>query len=254
MFKAYTYKLLRSPLLYVGIIGVAVLCCTEYLDGDFGHGTVQYHVSVFLGLAKYRKSIAVFGALPFAANFADEWTSGVTKDCIARKGMKKYAAANLIFCWFSAILTVFLGMILFMCFDSLFVPWAKIDTNPYYFIFEHFIYEGKGEIYLMLTTLVFSSSCGMWAVMGMLLSVFFPNKYVAICTPFVASYVIERIAMNFSAWFNLHDLALSYIPYEYFGSDLLGFLYCVGLFAVVAAVCGVIFYIFFEKKVQNELI
>lgn len=253
MFRAYTYKLLHSHLLYVGIMGIAILCCTKYLDGDFGRGTVQYHVAVFLGLAKYRKTIAVFSAFPFAANFADEWTNGVTKHCVVRKGIKKYTAANLMFCWFSAVLVVFLGMTLFMCFDSLFVPLTKIDTNPYTFIFEHFIFEGRGEIYLILTTLVFAASCGMWTVMGMMLSVFFPNKYVAICAPFVASYVVERITMQFPNWFNLHDLALSYIPYTYFGSDLLGFIYCVGLFASISTVCGIIFYFSFKKKVQNEL-
>lgn len=253
MFKAYTYKLARSPLLYIGMIGVAILCCTEYLGGEFGIGSVQYHIAVFLGLAKYRKAIVVFGALPFAANFADEWTNSVTKDCVVRTGVKKYAAINVLICWFSAMLTVFGGMMLFMCFDSLFVPWTEVDTNPYGFIFEHFICEDRGEVYLMLITLVFAASCGMWAVMGMLLSVFFPNKYVAICSPFVASYVIERITMNFNDWFDLHDLALSYISYDYFDNDLLGFLYCVGLFAAIAAVCGVVFYIFFKKRVQNEL-
>lgn len=253
MFKAYTYKLISSPLLYIGIIGAAALCCTEYLSGDFGIGSVQYHVSVFLGLAKYRKAIVVFGALPFAANFADEWTNGVTKDCVVRTGAEKYAAINLLVCWFSAMLTVFGGMMLFMCFDSLFVPWSEVDSNPYNLIFEHFLNEGNGVMYLLLVTLVFSAGCAMWAVMGMLLSVFFPNKYVAVCSPFISSYVIERITMNFSNWFNLHDIALSYIPYDYFGSDLLGLLYCVGLFAVVAAFCGGIFYIFFKKRLQNEL-
>ena len=253
MIKAYAYKLLRSPLLYIGIIGVAALCCTEFLEGDFGKGSVLYHIQVFLGVAKYRKSIAVFGALPFTANFADEWTSGITRECIVRKGIKKYAVANLMFCWFSAMLTVFLGMALFMSFDSIFVPFAKPDNNPYpFFIFESLIYNNRGGTYLLLTTLVFSASCAMWAVMGMLLSVFFSNKYVAICTPFVASYVIERLTMQFSAWFNLHNLAMSYIPFDYFGSDLLGFLYCVGLFAAIAAVCGVLFYDFLKRKVQNE--
>ena len=252
MIRAYTYKLLRSPLLYIGIIGIAALCCTEFLEGDFGKGSVLYHIRVFLGVAKYRKSIAVFGALPFAANFADEWTSGIAKECIVRKGIKKYAVANLLFCWSSAILTVSLGMALFMCFDSIFVPFTAPDYNPYTSIFESLIYNNRGGTYLLLTTLVFSASCAMWAVMGMLISVFFYNRYVAICTPFVASYVIERFTMQSSAWFNLHNLALSYIPFDYFGSDLLGFLYCVGLFAAIAAVCGVIFYNFLKRKVQNE--
>lgn len=252
MIRAYTYKLLRSPLLYIGIIGIAALCCTEFLEHNFGKVSVLYHVRVFFGVAKYRRAMVVFGALPFAANFADEWTSGIAKECIIRKGIKKYAMANLLFCWFSAILTVSLGMALFMCFDSIFVPFTAPDYNPYSLIFESLVYNNRGGTYLLLVTLVYSASCAVWAVMGMLMSVFFANKYVAICTPFVANYLIERFTDQFSPWFDLHNLARSYIPFDYFGSDLLGFLYCVGLFAAIAAVCGVIFYNFLKRKVQNE--
>ncbi len=254
MFRAYVYKLFRSPLLYVSILGIACLCSTEFLN-SFGYGSVVYHIEIFLGLAKYRKAVAVFGALPFTANFADEWTNGVVKECIIRRNIKKYAAANLLFCWFSTMLTVLLGMWLFMCFDSLSAPWNIVDNNPYAFIFEGLKYNGHEHLYLLLITSVFSADCAAWAVTGMLLSAFFPNKYVAICTPFVASYVIERITTALrSPWLDLYNLATSYIPASFFnGSDLLGFLYCVGIFAAIAAVCGIIFYFVVKRKVQNGL-
>ena len=253
MFNAYTYKLLRSPMLYVGILGVFALCCTNFIRDDFNYRTVLYHMQNFLDIGMYRKVLAVFGALPFTANFAEEWITGITKQCIVRSGVKKYAAANLLLCWFSSMLTVFLGMTFFMGFYSLFVPISEPYVNPYNFLFGQFLHNGHGEIFLLLRTLVFSASCAMWAVMGMLLSVFMPNKFVAICTPLVASYVIERITMQLPGDLNFWYISLSFVYHDTFGSDLLGFLYCVGFFAVIAAVCGMIFYVFLKRKVQNEI-
>lgn len=252
MFRAYTYKLFSSPLLYIGIAGIFILCFTEFIDNDFFGKSVTYHIDTFFTLGQYRKVLAVFGALPFAANYADEWINGVTKECVVRIGIKKYAITNLIYCYLSAILTVFLGMWLFIGVFSLFVPISEPYNNPYYFIFGQFLHNNQGELYILLKTLVFSVSCGMWAVMGMLLSVFFTNKFVAVCTPFVASYVIERITEQFPGNLNLYYVSLSFVPYDDFGSDILGFLYCTGLFTALAILSGIVFYIYFKRRVQNE--
>ncbi len=252
MLRAYTYKFFRSPLFYVGILGVFFLCFTEFIDNDFD-GTVMYHIDIFLYLGQYRKALAVFAALPFAANFADEWISGTTKECVVRVGIKKYAMTNLLFCWLSAILTVFLGMMLFTLTCSFIIPVSEPYTNPNYFLFAQFLYKQQGEIYIVLKVLIFAVSCGMWSVMGMLLSVFFPNKFVAICTPFVASYAVERITEQWSGNLNLYYVSLGVLLYDDFGSDLLGFLYCVGLFTAWAAILGIIFYVFLKKKVQNGI-
>lgn len=254
MFRAYTYKLIRSPYFYVGLIGIVILCCTDFIHNvRFGYDSVLYHVEIFLGLAQYRRALVLFAALPFVANFAEEWKSGVIKSCVTRIGIKKYAVTNVLFCWLTTIITAFLGLWLFMCLDSLFVPWSQISPNPPYCIFEEYINYGHGEIYLLFTTLIFAASCGMWAVMGMLMSVLFPNKYVAVCAPFAACYIVERLTMGLPNWFDLHWLALSYIPYDYFNNSFLGFLYCVGLFGIIAAVCGVLLCILIKRKVNNEL-
>lgn len=207
---------------------------------------------MFLNIGVYRKASAVFSALPFAANFAEEWESNITVFCVARKGVKKYAAANIFFCFASAAITVFLGMTLFCVIYSFFVPLYKPDGNPYFFIFGKFLENGHGAIYLALRTAVFSVSCAVWAVMGMLLSALIPNKYAAICAPFAASYIIERISIQFPApnGDNLWYLSVSAVKSD---SDLFGFLYCTGIFVLISALCGLAFYALVRKRVQNEI-
>jgi len=244
------YKLLRSPLFYIGIVGVVSLCCTNFFNYGFSHGDVVSHINAFFGIGVYRKSMTVFAALPFAANFADEWINGVTVNCAVRKGIRKYAVANMLFCAISALLTVFVGMMIFSGLYSLFVPIYEYDGNPYSVIFGQFLRNGQGWIFLILKILVFSFSCAMWAALGMLLSALFPNKYVALCAPFVASYIVERFTIQFPDDLNLWYLSLSLV---YFDNDLFGFLYCTGIFAAITALYGIGFVVLVQRRVRNEL-
>lgn len=250
MIRAYIYKSVRSPLLYIGILGVMAMCCTTFLTYDFFYGNVVNRVKLFLYGGIYRKAVAVFAALPFTANFADEWKSGVAVNCITRKGIKKYAASNVLFCVVTTTLTAFVGMMLFSLLYSLFIPMFIYDGNPDTFLFGQFLENGHGEIYLTLRIFVFSVSCSAWAMTGMLLSSLLPNKYVAICAPFVASYVVERITMQLPDYLNLWYVSLSAFSFD---SDIVGFIYCVGVFTVISAACGIIFYSFVRKRVQNEI-
>lgn len=251
MIRAYTYKLLRSPLLYISILGIAALCFSNFVDDRFGYATVSYHVQRFFDLAQYRNCLILLGALPFAANFADEWNSGIAKECIVRIGVKKYAVQNAAFCWFSSFIAVFLGIWLFSCIDSLFVPWSDIDPNPSYTIFGEYLRKGQGEIWLFFASVIYASSCAAWSVMGMLVSAFFTNKFVAICMPLITCYFFLRITRMAPNWVNLHNISVSNFPYEYFNSHFWGFLYCVGIYAAIAAVCGMIFCSVLKRKVQN---
>lgn len=249
MIRAYMYKLIRSPLLYISILGVAAVCSTDLLSHGIHYGNVVDRMNIFLNIGVYRKAVAVFCALPFTANFADEWSGGITLQCIARKGVKKYAAANILLCWFTAMLTTILGMLGFCGFLSIFIPFSKPYVNPYGFIFGELLHSGSSGVYILLRIIIFASSCAMWAVIGMLLSAFFPNKYAAICAPFAASYVVERITIQFPPKFNLWYVSLSLVEFD---SDLLGFLYCVGIFAAIAAASGIGFYIVVRKRMRNE--
>ncbi len=250
MVRAYMYKLLRSPLLYISIIGVMVLCSTNFLTYGFFYGDVVSHIRNFLDVGQYRKAMTVFGALPFAANFAEEWENGVMLQIVSRKGFFSYAAANVIFCAVAAMITVFAGMMIFCGIYSLFVPFYEQDENPYSLIFGQFLKNGHGGIFLTLRILIFSVSCAMWSVMGMLLSAIFPNKFVAICAPFVASYMIERLTIQFPDHLNLWYISLSFVTFK---SDFVGFMYCVGIFAAISVVCSIAFVHLVRKRVQNEI-
>ena len=252
IYRAYFYKLIREPLFYIGIIGTALLCATKWLPGKHGMAgaDVRFEIGMILDLATVRKMIAILGALPFAANFADEWTCRVTIGCISRCGVNRYAVSNVVICFLSSIVTVFFGMMLYAASLSTFLPVFFEDNNPMGLLEQTLLRGGMPWVYIMYRILPFAASCAMWSVMGMMLTAFFPNKFVGICAPFVASYAVERVTMQLPSPFNLWHVSLIRLGWE---NIWVQFVYCVGLFAAIAAVCGVVFVLTVKRRVQNEV-
>lgn len=254
IFRAHLYKLIRSPLFYLGILGTAAVCASRRLipNGMLG-GYVTVELNLILDLDSMRKVMAIFGALPFAANFADEWTNMITTSCVSRCGVKKYAISNVALCFLSSFAAVFLGMMLYAGICSAFMPLYKYEQLPEILspLQRAFISTHLPIVYIMYYTFVFAASCAMWSVMGMMLSAFFPNRYVAICSPFVASYVIERISMQLPDAFNLWYVSLSRLGWK---NVLLQFLYSVGLFVGIAVLCGWVFAEIIKRRVRNEIV
>lgn len=250
MFQAYMYKVLRSPITAISIIGVFALCCTHFFSDILFSNHLVLHVEFFLRVDAYRKAIALFAALPFAANFAVEWQSGVTRYCVIRGGLKKYVISNGLFCAATSFLTVFIGMMLFAGIFSFWIPIYTPDPNPTGLPFGVFLDNRLPWLYLMIEVFIFSCSVSMWCVMGMFFSAFFPDKYVAVCSPLVASYVIERITINFPDALNLWYLSISVLNWK---DPLLSFLYIIGVFTALSVVFVIVFYFVLRKRVQNEI-
>lgn len=252
MIKGYLYRLAKSPLTYIGVLGVFAVCLmnlrgmliTEYT-------TVLQRIDLFLDLDAFRKLVVIFAALPFTANFADDWKNNVTMSCITRKGIKKYAVSNVLFCVVTAFLAVFIGMVLYMLVMSVFTEFDSPDLNVHAgYPYCELLNNGPRWLYPVIRIFVFSVSCSAWCAMGLMLSALIPNKYVAVCSPVVASYVIERITIQFPIEFNLYSLSLS-VPLIV--NSLVTFIYTMLMFLGISALCGYGFYFVLRKRVQNEI-
>ena len=249
MLKAYFYKLFRSPLFYIGIVGVVGVCSLRLLPSVFKGIDVLMEMEIIRSLDGYRKLFVILAALPFAANFSDEWNCMATTSCIARTSARKYSVTNVVLCYISALATVFFGMMIFAGIYSLSYPFYSVgegsESSPYGI----FSLNGFPLLDLAATTFIFAASCAMWSVMGLMLSAFFPSKYIAICSPFVFSYVVERITMNFPDNLDLWPLSLSHTGW----SARPAFLYANAVFAGISVICGIVFTLTVKRRVQNGI-
>lgn len=249
MFRAYVYKIIRSPLLYIGLLGVIGTCCLRLIPSAFKGGDVLMEMEIVRSLDGYRKIFVILGALPFAASFSEEWNCLVTTNCITRKDIRKYSAANVMMCFISSLLVIFVGMMIFALIYSMSYPLYNSNGGSLKLPYGILTAKGFPLLDLAARTFVFAASCAMWSVTGLMLSAFFPSSYIAICAPFVFSYLVERVTMNFIDEFNLWSLSASHTDW----SALPAFLYANMVFAGVSVICGTVFSEIVERKIQSGL-
>ncbi len=247
MIRSYFCKLFRSPFLYIAFLATLALSLYSIV-GTHNGGNVFANLDMLISLESYRKMFVLFAALPFAANFADEWNSKTILHYITRKNVYSYAASNVFICYISAFAAVFVGMIIYVFVQSMRMPLFDIADSmppPYGILCEN----SAPMLALTLIVFVFASSCAMWAVMGLAASAFFTNKYIAICTPFVFCYIIERFTNFLPGEFQLGALSKSWSAWQ----PLPAFLKANLIFLAISAVCGIIFTIKVKRRIENEL-
>ena len=254
MIRSYIFKLLHSPYLYAAMAGILGLClffANAELGGKKGLNGIDVctDITLLLQVNGYQRAFIVFGAIPFAANFADEWSSKTITNCVTRKGSFDYAVSNVAVCFISTLVTIFVPLIIFAVLDC----GNKVvynDINPpdptAYGVFQAM---GLPFLTILFLILTYALSGAMWSVMGMTLSAFFPSKYIAIGAPFIFCNALERLTdynpplLSFTALTN----GRTYIP------DALGFCYTLLVFGGLSAACGSLFVMKVGKRVRNEL-
>lgn len=253
MKRSYIFKLLHSPYLYgtmTVILGFSLIMMNAQLGGRQGLMGQDVHTDIELLLQSdgYRKHFVVLGAIPFAANFADEWSSKTIINCVTRKSAVVYSVSNVIACFFSTLMTVFVPLVIFAAIDS-FRKEVYFEINGPAVSYGGLQAMGLPFLSVVMVIFTYALSCAMWSVAGMTLSVFFPSKYIAIGSPFVLCYVFEELTYNAPMLLNFTALsnARTYIP------DGLTFLYTIFVFGGLSAVCGALFTMKVGKRVRNEL-
>ncbi len=250
MLKAYFFKLVHSPFLYAGIIGVFGLCLIHAKSNLWEGVDVLTDLRILLDVEGYRKAFIVFAALPFAANFSDEWNTKTTTNCVTRKCAFTYAVSNFTSCFISALVTVFIPLVVFVAVSALTAEKPFSISNGSVGPYNEFVEMGVPFLEIVFYYFTYSLSCAMWAVTGMTLSAFFPSKYIAIGSPFVLSYAIEQFtAQRLPIQLDLMGLSFSALPYSAGGI----FFYTTFVFVGLSMLCGIIFTKKVEKRVQNEL-
>ncbi|MCH5204470.1 MAG: hypothetical protein J1F03_06960 [Oscillospiraceae bacterium] len=247
MYRAYFYKLFRSPLFYTAFIATVVLTFYD-LFFDAGNGNVYDTIKSLLSISSERKLFIVLSALAFSSNFADEWNSKIVAECVTRKKAGSYAKANVVICFFAAFITIFAGMMVYILIESTQMPLCNPNevSHPY----GELALQGAPFLPPVLVAFTFAISCAAWTISGLMLTAFFPSKYIAICTPLVLSYALGRVSKKLLP----DELGLDSMSSS--SSDLpplQAFLLANSVFIFLALVFGIVFIIKVKRRVENEL-
>lgn len=246
MLRAYFYKLFRSPFFYIAFLGTIALAI--YGMTSLNSGSVYESLRTLLGINSERKLFIVLAALTFSSNFADEWNSKTVTHYITRKKAGTYACANVVTCFFAAFISVFAGIMIIILIQTNQLPLHNPDSEfpPYWIIAE----QGAPFVPPVLVAFTFAISCAAWSVSGLMLTAFFPSKYIAICAPLVLSYVLGRVSDKILP----DELGLDTMSNSSSGlAPFQAFLLANSVFVFLALVFGIIFVIKVKWRIENEL-
>lgn len=141
---------------------------------------------------------------------------------------------------------IFFGIMLCVLVQMPFKPLFVDNPMPPYGVLSE---NGFPMLSAVLIVFVYAASCAMWAVMGLAVSAFFPSRYIALCAPFVFSYIVERFTKYLPGEFQLGPLSQSWSGWKPFPA----FFKSVTIFFIISLICAVIFAVKVNRRVENEL-
>ena len=134
---------------------------------------------------------SLLAALPFAARYSHEYRGGLYIYAISRCGKRRYARSKLLAAGLSGGATMFLGGLIFIIVLATYLPiitpsrLKDFQGMPYY----NALANGSGLGYFAATLYLSFLSGVLWGCVGMCVSAFLPDPYVAICAPMVLNFI-----------------------------------------------------------------
>lgn len=125
IFFSYIKRLLLSPLFYLAIVMVSVICWFGMQEENARPGVI-YAFDLMLDISSYRKLMMLFATIPFGTVYCRERNTKMANFILYRSSLSKHLSVYLVMQFVSSFLIVFLGILLciglFYCWLSLSVP------------------------------------------------------------------------------------------------------------------------------------
>lgn len=255
-------QMLSAPGFYAAVAGVVLLCflCSwEYLrTGPVVNSSVGYDVIYFfellVNLSMFKKVLVMLAAIPFTASFCSDWNCQYIRPVVVRSGVRKYAWSKVLVCAVSSFAAIFVGMLLYAGLLSIQLNLPLYSKNPINPPAPPYgsLLGSVPLLYLMIILAIFSLAAALWCVVGLMMSAFIPNRFVAIATPLIASYLLEELSQGLPPWLDLYYLTRARNVIG-LGAGL-SFAYTSFVFLLLMFFAGLVFVRTVKRRVRNELV
>lgn len=239
---------------FLAVVGVAII----YYAG--ARSEINYAPDVLL-LFKYsteasgfHKLILLFCVLPYTISFCEDWNSNYIKAIVIRSGLRQYAISKMISCAFSAGISVWMGIALFIAPLMVNIPLVSTTAGNYeafatQTLAGEWLLEGRYLLYFAVYIYLASLAGAFWAVVGLCASAFIPNKFVALFIPFIGFYILVFFTYEFPVWLQLSKIANGDIG---IAGTFPSLLYATLLFAVLFFLVGLLFMKMVARRLSHD--
>lgn len=135
-------------------------------------------------------TLFVLPALPFSMSLARDWDSRALPYWAAREGVGRYTVSKLLASALAGLLTVGLGLTLFVLGNGMFLPWFQPCASVDY---EAVFLEGRIFTGWLCYILHMSLSGALVGALGMFMSILAPNPFVAVSAPLAIHLTVMRV-------------------------------------------------------------
>jgi hypothetical protein len=240
-----------SPKMLLSVLGVFLFCIISVFQYAPHAPSALYLIDLLMGLSMFKKVLVILAALPFVVSFCSEWNTQYIRFLVVRDGLKRYIWSKIIVCLLSALCALFFGLMLFVVFLSFSLPVIPTDDPRE---IENLVRppftEWSAGGYLIVKVFVFSLGNAFWVVCGLALSAYIPNRFVAILSPLVFSYILEQITYHFPPWMRLYSLTRVHDVLGLGAAPSLAYFVCA--FVLLTFMAGLFFSHQVKRRVRNE--
>lgn len=249
---------LRRAFLSRGFWVAVVAMCTVYYAGIWNQ--IKFSED-FLYLFKYSLDassldpiITMICVLPYTNSFCSDWNSQYLKFVVIRSDKKSYGISKVIACALSSGCAIALGMILF--FMTL-IPWIKF-VSPTAANFKFFstqtlggglLLQGHYLLYFLTYVYLVFLTGAFWSVFGLSVSAYMPNKFVALCSPFIAEKILFIITSKFPVWLRLDKITQGSCIIN--GSYFISLSYATIIYTILTIGMGMLFVKAAKRRMAN---
>lgn len=252
--KAEFLRLILSPKTYLSVLLVAfAFGLSVRISGfDISWGDGVYFLGLAMNQSNTHLLLILSVGISFSTAFLEDWKHRYTLAQVIRAGTGSYAGARVIVCFVGAWTAAFLGIHLFLGLISLKIP---VMSETFYEMYAYapygaLAYSRFPYLYVLVIAAIISAGLAFWAVAGLLVSVCFPNVFVAAGMPVMLSFYITVFAGDLPQPVNLSLMG----RYGDVGFGLWGsFLYTLFFFLALTALMGVFFYKIVKGRVSGEI-
>jgi hypothetical protein len=243
---------------FICATGIAGLCFVGLLDVDPHVSqwpqmlTAAGSVDLLIGLAMLKKVIILVGAIPCAAMFCTDWNSQYVRFFAIRTGIGRYIRSRYLTAMLVSFLVIFVGMAGFFLIIVLKVPLFMSDLTDVYPPFAVFAESFFPFSYILAEIFCFALFGAFNATLGMTVSAYIPNRYVAVFTPMITCYFLEEITLKFPRWINFY--ALSHITPMTGQGAASNLAYYIAFYAVLMCFSGFVFSRQVKRRIRNEVV
>ena len=208
-FKSECRQVLRNPWLYIAMVAVLVILIRDSFDplwrtftGEYprlNDSPERYSVTLMFGMLVLLAPL--LSGISYATAYVSDASSGMLRMRVMRCGrIKDYAWAKYRAAFMSGALTlgipvaVYIVIVVMICGGYVYDPTniSSLEKG----MFKPLLIWGGAPFFLLQIAEV-SLFDGLWACVGLTVSAWFVNKYVAVVVPFVIYYALLYLSQMF---------------------------------------------------------